>query len=377
MNKLELTGVRKTFGDTVALGDVNLNLREGEFLSLLGPSGCGKSTTLDLVAGFQHPDRGSIRVDGADVNGKSPRERQIGIVFQDYAIFSHLRVRDNLAFGLEARRVGRAERKRRVTRMAEQLGLEDILDRKGKTLNMSEMQRVALARVLIVEPELLLLDEPMSNLDAVVRESLRTELKQIQTTLNQTVLYVTHDQSEALSLSDRIAVMDQGELLQIGAPEDIYANPRTLFVAKFIGDPPMNIINAEVHAAEPTAAELECGITLDLGNHRLEPGTYHLGIRPHHVAFTRDTTADVFYGETVFAENFGYEWITHVDCLTCTVRVAAQQPGGDPGKSLGIRLDLAQAHLFDGKTGRSLGTYWRRGARLLARGNPESRQGIQ
>ncbi|MEO1105979.1 MAG: ABC transporter ATP-binding protein, partial [Pseudomonadota bacterium] len=246
--RLALDGVAKSFGETLAVRDMSLSLAPGEFVSLLGPSGCGKSTTLAMVAGFETPTRGTILIDGKDVSRRPPGKRAIGLVFQDYAVFSRLSVRGNLLFGLEAQGVGRAERKRRFEAIVERLDLGHLLNRRGANLNMSEMQRVALARVLVTEPLLLLLDEPMSNLDAAIRERLRTELKALQQDLGQTVLYVTHDQVEAMAMSDRIAVMNDGVIEQIGTPEDIYHRPATRFVAEFIGDPPINPLPSVVSA---------------------------------------------------------------------------------------------------------------------------------
>ena len=197
--RLALEQLRKSFGPVTAVDGLELTLAPGEFVSLLGPSGCGKSTTLAMIAGFLAPDAGTIRIDGRDLSRLPPQARGVGLVFQDYALFSRLSVRANLAFGLKAQRVPRPERERRLARIVERLELGGLLDRPAARLNMSEMQRVALGRALVTEPRLLLLDEPMSNLDAHLRQQLRTELKQIQATLDQTVLYVTHDQLEAMT----------------------------------------------------------------------------------------------------------------------------------------------------------------------------------
>lgn len=280
--RLELRGVCKSFGDVGAVGGVSLALAKGEFLSLLGPSGCGKSTTLAMIAGFVEPDAGDILVDGAIVNDVPPQRRRIGVVFQDYAVFTRLTVRGNLAFGLEAQRVPRAERQRRIADVAAKLDLEALLDRRGGSLNMSEMQRVAIGRVLAVQPRLLLLDEPMSNLDARLRASLRGELKQIQRQAGQTVLYVTHDQVEAMSMSDRIAVMREGTILQIGTPDEIYLRPINRFVAEFIGDPPINIISCEVvNRGREMAFHTALHGPAPIGRVGIAAGPHLIAVRPH------------------------------------------------------------------------------------------------
>ena len=346
--KLELRDISKSFGDLAAVKALSLALAKGEFLSLLGPSGCGKSTTLSMIAGFLLPDAGEILIDGQTVNRVPPRHRRIGLVFQDYAVFSKLTVRKNISFGLEAKRVPRAERDRLVREHAETFGLSDILDWRGDRLNMSEMQRLALARVLVIKPEILLLDEPMSNLDAALRYSLRSELKQIQKGLDQTVLYVTHDQAEAMSMSDRIAVMHAGELLQVGTPEEIYRRPANRFVAEFIGDPPINVLPCEVrtnggHLIASTARPAN----LPLGEGALEPGEHWLAVRPHDLAAAREPGPDTAAAVVRFVENLGAEHILHAEYGPELVRVLAAPDFAAIGDTVHLSLDLARVHLID------------------------------
>jgi multiple sugar transport system ATP-binding protein len=348
--RLELQGLHKRFDDFEAVKGIDLTLRRGEFLSLLGPSGCGKSTTLSMIAGFLEPDRGEIRIDGKLVNGLPPQKRGIGLVFQDYAVFSRLTVKANLAFGLEAQRVQRDERKKRLSAIVDKLDLGSIMDRRGASLNMSEMQRVAIARVLVTEPELLLLDEPMSNLDASLRASLRSELKQIQRELDQTVLYVTHDQIEAMSMSDRIAVMQAGELLQVGTPDEIYLRPVNRFVAEFIGDPPINMVPCDVsvsgaHISVRTA--LHGPIELAVGS--IAPGRHWLAIRPHDFHIAEDGVA----AETTvrFVENLGAEHILHVDYGDGLVAVAATPQAAAVGDRIKIGIAAGKVHLICDDTG--------------------------
>ena len=355
--RLELRNLRKRFDSFEAVKGIDLALERGEFLSLLGPSGCGKSTTLSMIAGFLAPDKGEIVVDGTVVNRLPPQRRRIGLVFQDYAVFSRMTVQGNLAFGLESQRVPRVERERRIAEIVDKLDLGAILQRHGSSLNMSEMQRVAIARVLVTQPELLLLDEPMSNLDASLRASLRSELKQIQRTLDQTILYVTHDQVEAMSMSDRIAVMQAGELLQVGTPDEIYHRPVDQFVAEFIGDPPINIVPCDVTAATGSAAvrtALHGPIAMRVAN--APSGQHWLGIRPHdfHLAAAGERGSATTIVR--FIENLGAEHILHVDYGDRLVSVAVAPHSASVGETVGITVDARRAHLIRGDTGRVVPT---------------------
>ncbi len=352
--RLELTDIRKGFEGTAAVNGISLALAPGEFFSLLGPSGCGKSTTLSMIAGFLDPDAGEIRIDGRPILHLPPQARRIGLVFQDYAVFSKLTVADNLAFGLEVRRVRRAERRRLVRELADRLALTSILGRRGGSLNMSEMQRVALARVLITSPELLLLDEPMSNLDAEVRASLRGELKRIQQDLRQTVLYVTHDQVEAMSMSDRIAVMREGTILQVASPDEIFRAPAHRFVAEFIGDPPINMLPAEVKRdGDLLAARLPGDWTIPLGRGEVAEGADLLGIRPHELALTEGPGADgaAAAGIVRFLENLGAEHVLHVELGGTLIRVLARPGVARLGEEVRIGPRSWGVLLFDGRTG--------------------------
>ncbi len=233
---LELSGVRKTFGSTVAVDDLDLKVMRGEFLFLLGPSGCGKTTTLRLIAGLIHPERGKIFIRGRDVSRVSAHKRGLGMVFQDYALFPHMNVFDNVAFGLRMKKVPRSQWKKKVGRALELVRLEGLEDRYPKQLSGGQQQRVALARALVIEPMALLLDEPLSNLDLKLRQQMRVELRQLQERLGITTIFVTHDQEESLSMGDRIAVMEDGRINQLGSPKNIYEFPRSRFIADFIGE---------------------------------------------------------------------------------------------------------------------------------------------
>jgi ABC-type Fe3+/spermidine/putrescine transport system ATPase subunit len=231
-----LDGVTKRFESTVAVDAIELEVQRGEFVSLLGPSGCGKTTTLRLIAGFEQPDSGRIRIGDEDVEGKPPYRRDVNTVFQSYALFPHLRVLDNVAYGLRHRGMSKPEREQRAREMLELVRLADVERRRPNELSGGQQQRVALARALVMSPKVLLLDEPLGALDLSVRKQLQIELKRIQSQVGITFIYVTHDQDEALAMSDRVAVMNQGRIEQVGTPGEIYDHPASEFVASFIGD---------------------------------------------------------------------------------------------------------------------------------------------
>src|SRR5512140_2060796 len=244
MTYLTLTGIQKHFGTTVAVEDFNLAAERGEFVSFLGPSGCGKTTTLRMIAGFEQPTAGTITVNGADITRRSPNQRNVGMVFQSYALFPNMTVAGNIGFGLKVRKRPKAEIDRRVQELLALIHLEGRGDRYPYQLSGGQQQRVALARALAIEPQVLLLDEPLSALDAKIRIVLRKEIRAIQRQLGITTVYVTHDQEEALSLSDRVVVMSEGRIEQIGTPFEIYNFPETRFVASFVGT--LNVIQANV-----------------------------------------------------------------------------------------------------------------------------------
>ena len=242
MATIEARSVTKLFGEVRAVDGIDLTAKEGEFLVLLGPSGCGKTTLMRMIAGLERPSSGDIVIDGSVVTDLPPRARNIAMVFQSYALYPHLTVEKNIAFPLHARRVPKAEIRKKVEWAAQMFGIGRMLDRKPRQLSGGERQRVALARAVVREPAVFLLDEPLSNLDAKLRNSARDELKQFQRSLGTTTIYVTHDQAEAMGLGDRIAVLEQGRVRQVGTPQEIYGHPTDVFAATFIGSPPMNLI---------------------------------------------------------------------------------------------------------------------------------------
>ncbi len=262
MSEVELREVSKSFGEVRAVDRVSLHVKPGEFVSLLGPSGCGKTTTLRLIAGFERVTRGRIFIGGEDVTIKPSYQRNIGMVFQHYALFPHMTVRENVAFGLRMRRVPRPEAARRVAEVLDLLRLSGLEHRYQHQLSGGQQQRVALARALVIKPQILLLDEPLSNLDAKLREEMRVELRQVQRRVGITTVFVTHDQEEALSMSDRIAVMNRGRIIQYGTPLDIYERPAHSFVAGFIGQ--SNLLWGEVVGQENGLARVRVASGLDV-----------------------------------------------------------------------------------------------------------------
>jgi spermidine/putrescine transport system ATP-binding protein len=334
-----LEGVTKRFpgpkggDDVVAVETIDLDIRDGEFFSLLGPSGCGKTTTLRMIAGFEYPTAGSIRIFGDEVGLQPPNQRPVNTVFQSYALFPHMTVEENIGFGLEMKKVDRAEAAKRVADVIELVQLEGREQRKPKQLSGGQQQRVALARALVNHPKVLLLDEPLGALDLKLRQAMQVELKQLQERVGITFVYVTHDQEEALTMSDRIAVMDGGQLLQVGTPEAIYARPRTRFVADFIGD--TNLLPAT--AGDPGSARLGDGTVIRV-DHGSAPGTaLTVAIRPEHVGLRRtdadrDPALDIVDGEVTLVTFLGnatlYEVTAGTGDTTTTVRI---RQGNAPG----------------------------------------------
>ena len=245
MNYIQLKDVSKYWGTTKAVENLNIEIKKGEFVIFLGPSGCGKSTTLRLIAGLEEVSSGQIEIDGRNVNNTDPANRNVSMVFQSYALFPHLNVAENIIFGLKVRKVEKNERNARLVKVAEIVGLEDLLNRKPSELSGGQRQRVALARAIISDNPICLMDEPLSNLDAKLRHQMRVEIRELQKKLGITMIYVTHDQTEAMSMADKIVLMNEGHIVQQGKPKELFENPSHMFTAKFLGNPPMNIIETE------------------------------------------------------------------------------------------------------------------------------------
>lgn len=271
MVSVQLKTVSKTWGGTAAVDQVSFTVEEGKLVALLGPSGCGKSTTLRLIAGLEETSSGAILIGGCDVTQAPPSRRGIAMVFQNYALFPHLSVAENIAFGLQVRKVPRAERDARLARAADILGLGGLLDRKPSQLSGGQQQRVALGRAIVAEAPVCLMDEPLSNLDAQLRVEMRREIRELQQRLGITMVYVTHDQVEAMTMADQVVLMRHGRIEQDAPPDEIYENPASIFVARFVGTPPMNVV--------PLPAMLAAGGAL-MPPPGLDPATLAVGIRP-------------------------------------------------------------------------------------------------
>ncbi|MEY9867403.1 putative spermidine/putrescine transport system ATP-binding protein [Peribacillus sp. B2I2] len=256
-NDVEIKGAFKQFGSNVVLNGIDLEVKQGELLTLLGPSGCGKSTTLNLIAGFLDADRGEVHIKGNNVTKVPPYKRDLGMVFQTYSLFPHMTVYENLSFGLKLRKVGKAEQKKKISKALELVKMSGLENRYPRELSGGQRQRVAISRALVVEPELLLLDEPLSNLDAKLRHELRAEIKRLQKEIGVTTIFVTHDQEEALSMSDRVVVMNAGKIEQISTPTDIYNHPKTEFVFQFIGK--SNCFEGNVSAVDKRKVSVKIG----------------------------------------------------------------------------------------------------------------------
>jgi multiple sugar transport system ATP-binding protein len=343
--------VSKSFAGTQALAPLALHVPDGTFLALLGPSGCGKTTALRLLAGLEIPSAGRIFIGERNVTHVPPRGRDVAMVFQSYALYPHLKVFDNIAYPLRVRKIDKALRAKQVQEVAELLGLDQLLDRRPRQLSGGQRQRVALARAIIRRPQAFLMDEPLSNLDAQLRLQMRVEIKRLQRELGATTLYVTHDQVEAMTMADLIAVMRDGELQQLATPAELYARPANLFVARFCGSPPMNVLGGSVVDGRFVHA---CG-SVPLPR-AAQPGPAKLGFRPEHARLTEPGMPDSFHGEIYVVEPLGNETLVTVDLDGTLVNVREPADfGGAIGTRCAVRPLPQHLHLFDDATGEALG----------------------
>lgn len=359
--EIRLTGVRKTFGKVEAVKDLDLLVQEAEFLVLLGPSGCGKTTTLRCIAGLERVDRGKVFIGGQDVTELPPAKRGIAMVFQSYAVFPHMTVEKNIGFGLRMRHAPKEEIKKAVKEVAELLRIDELLDRYPSQLSGGQRQRVAVARALVMRPEVLLMDEPLSNLDALLRLQMRAELKRLHREVGTTTVYVTHDQIEALSLGDRIAVMREGEIVQLDTPNEVYDKPATVFVGGFIGTPPMNFLSAQVKSrdgrvylavgdfAVEVHAEWEEKLREMVGK------TLILGIRAENIEVRPTAAAAALPAQVIVAEPLGSQQLLTVQVDRDILKVATSPDLSlQPGQTIGLVLTKEKIRLFSEETEEAL-----------------------
>jgi multiple sugar transport system ATP-binding protein len=363
MAEVTLNGIKKAYGSVTVIPNFSLDIKDHEFMVLVGPSGCGKSTALRMIAGLEEISGGTISIGGRVVNDVPPKDRDIAMVFQSYALYPHMTVRENMEFGLKIRKTPREEMDRRVNDAAQILGITEFLDRKPKQLSGGQRQRVALGRAIVRKPAVFLFDEPLSNLDAKLRVQTRAEISKLQKSLKTTTVYVTHDQIEAMTMGDRIAVMKTGELQQVGSPLEVYDRPSNLFVASFIGTPPMNFIPAAFSA--DGAAIVASGLQLPVPEAFRAAAAQRagqkvvLGIRPENIREAPREPGDRTVPITVkveFVEPLGHEVIVH-GRVGDDLLVAKVEPHKAPAMDQVIQLviEVEAAHLFDAATEKRLG----------------------
>ncbi|MGH8600130.1 MAG: sn-glycerol-3-phosphate ABC transporter ATP-binding protein UgpC [Burkholderiales bacterium] len=353
MAKLEIVGVHKLFGSHRALDEVNVVIEDGDFAVVVGPSGCGKTTLLRIIAGLETATGGLIRIGDRDVTALEPKDRDIAMVFQNYALYPHMSVYRNMAYGLKMRRMSKAEIERRVRASAEILGLQDLLERKPGQLSGGQRQRVAMGRAIVREPKVFLFDEPLSNLDAQLRVQMRFEIQKLHTRVPTTSVYVTHDQVEAMTLADRVVVMNGGRVEQIGAPMEVYGRPESLFVAGFIGSPAMNLVRGTIDSGG-TALKLGDGAALALPGPALagwQGRDIVVGMRPEHLARRNDTAANIRLDAEI-VEPLGADTLVHgtLGGAPFIVRLPGEEPV-EMNEIVPLGIDRRQLHFFDAQGG--------------------------
>ncbi len=355
MSRIQLESVSKKFGTTHAIHDVSLDIADGEFMVLLGPSGCGKSTLLRMVAGLTQPTSGQILLDDNDITTAPPRQRDLAMVFQSYALYPHLTVAKNIGFPLRTRGQSRQSIADSVAKVASILDLTPLLGRRPAELSGGQRQRVALARAMVREPGAFLMDEPLSNLDAQLRSATRTELIELHKRIGTTFLYVTHDQVEAMTMASRIALMNDGRVEQVGTPTELYDTPRSTFVAGFLGAPPMNLLTAEVvsRGGELYAEAADLSVPLGISADEVAARSVTIGVRPERIVLRHDGVGTPATVATV--ENLGSEELVHVRVGPNALCARVSRPAGArPGDTVHLGLDKSDLHLFDRDTGRRL-----------------------
>ncbi len=361
MAEIRVENVRKTFGKVKAVWDVDLTVHDREFTVLLGPSGCGKTTLLRCIAGLEQVDQGRIYIGGQDVTDLPPRKRQIAMVFQSYAVFPHMTVFENIAFGLRMQHKPADEIKRRVQSAAELLHIEELLERYPAQLSGGQRQRVAVARAIAVEPRVLLLDEPLSNLDALLRLEMRAELKRLLEEIEATTLYVTHDQVEALSLGDRIAVMRDGQILQYDTPLNVYDKPANLFIGGFIGNPPMNFLEGEIRAEDDRVVVRTSGGDIypppkaQAMLRQLKESEVLVGIRAENIETLHAPAEDTLQAEVLVVEPLGSHNLITMQLGPEQIKVNTDADfKAQPGQTLWLRLNADKICWIEKSSGRAM-----------------------
>jgi len=363
MAEIQLKNITKIFDRKVrAVDNVDLTIADQEFMVLLGPSGCGKTTIMRMIAGLEYPEAGRILIGGRDVTDAPPRKRDISMVFQSYAVFPHLTVFDNIAFGLRMKKVPKGEIRERTERAAEMVQLTPYLDRYSAQLSGGQRQRVAVARAIVMQPSVLLMDEPLSNLDALLRLNFRAELKRLVADLKTTTIYVTHDQVEAMSLGDRIAVMSEGRIVQVGAPADVYENPATRFVGGFLGNPPMNFLDVHLRSDDGQPRAELGGHSIPVPASLVADGRQHvlMGIRAENIesrVLDGSAPSDGLVANVVVVELLGSQLLVtgQIGDQLVKVLVRADAPI-KPGDDLLLRPEPDKLRWFDPDTGERIGT---------------------
>jgi multiple sugar transport system ATP-binding protein len=349
MATIELDRLSKSYGNQQVVHGIDLSIQEGEFVVLVGPSGCGKSTTLRMIAGLEEISAGTIRIDGRVVNNLEPKDRNIAMVFQNYAIYPHVSVAGNIAFGLYRSKLSKEEKRIRVQQVAETLGLTSFLDRRSAALSGGQRQRVAIGRAMVRDPSAFLFDEPLSNLDAQLRTQMRIEIKRLHHGLGATSVFVTHDQVEAMTMADRIVVMRDGKILQIGTPLELYEQPTNIFTARFIGSPTMNLLPATLRGDH---IELSVGGTLKLVNSSATTSDILVGVRPQDlVPNAAESSALSVSGSVVVVETLGPETLIHIEAAGQTIVGSA--PGRlipKVGENLTLHAPADRLYYFDKQT---------------------------
>jgi ABC-type sugar transport system ATPase subunit len=354
--RIELRALTKSFDSVIAVDELDLEINDGEFVAFLGPSGCGKTTTLLVVAGIYRPTAGEVVFDGTVVNRLPPKARNLGMVFQSYALYPHMTAYENMTFPLRLKKVPAEQRRERAQRVGELMGISELFARKPGQLSGGQQQRVALGRALVKEPEALLFDEPLSNLDARLRITMRTEIKRLQGQLGITSIYVTHDQAEAMTMADRVAIINAGHVESFLSPDDTYARPPTQFVAGFVGNPPMQFIEVEVSSEGGLFTASRPGMSIAVPADRgakaaAHGGTITLGIRPEDIQVGVGETS----GQVVAVEPLGREDLVDIEIEGTLIRAlagAAARP--KIGEHVGLGIDPEKVQFFDTTTGKSL-----------------------